>query len=532
MPSLPLSLSPMNRRAALTSIGALLASAALPRLAMGQSGTTGTEAPASPFSFDWLTDQMRARAAVPDAEPPPLTDFLASLDYDNYQKIQFLPERARWNFEGSEFRINAFHMGWLFKEPVHVFEVVDGKATEMAFSTADFEYRNDLGARVPKDFVMPGVAGIRLNFPLNRLDKFDEVVAFVGASYFRALGQDNYYGLSARGLAINTGLASAEEFPRFTAFYLERPAPGARAVTMYATLDSASVTGAYRFVITPGVETVMDITARLFFRADIEQLGVAPLTSMFLFSGVNRDKFDDYRPEVHDSDGLRIVREDGDVMWRQLNNPIRLGSSYFELERPESFGLYQRERAFDSYQDAEAHYERRPSLNVEPLGDWGKGAVRLVEIPSDLEVHDNIVAFWVPDGQIKAGESREFAYRVRWGYLNPPPTEDRALVAGTRLGHGGVAGLSEKADTRKFVVDFQGGLLGRLAPDDKAIKPVVDIQNGTAEVVTLSKIDGSDIWRLVIDVSADDGAVVELSAHVAGYGRKLSEIWLFQWMKS
>lgn len=514
-------------------MGALLAGAAMPIPLRAQEAAAPAPVAASQqFSFDWLSDQARARAASPDAEPPPLTDFLASLDYDSYKQIQFRPDRARWDFDGSEFRLHAFHMGWLFKEPVKVYEIVDGVSREMVFTTSDFEYRHDLKDRVPADFAMPGVAGIRLHYPLNRPDRLDELVAFVGASYFRALGQDNYYGLSARGLAINTGLSAAEEFPRFTSFYVERPAPGARAVTVYATLDSASVTGAYRFVIQPGVETVMDVTARLYFRADVEQLGVAPLTSMFLFSDVNRDKFDDYRPQVHDSSGLHIVRADGDALWRQLNNPPRLGSSYFELERPQSFGLFQRERDFANYQDAESHYERRPSLDVEPLGDWGKGAVRLVEIPSDLEVHDNIVAFWVPEDPVKAGDMREFSYRLRWGYLDVPETEDRAIVLGTRLGHGGVAGLSEKSDTKKFVVDFRGGLLGRLPADDQVVKPVVDISNGKAEVVTLSKIDGTDIWRLVMDVSAEPDAVVELSAHVAGYGRKLSEIWLFQWMKS
>jgi glucans biosynthesis protein len=509
---------------------ALLGSTALPHILRAQTAAPDTAAPQS-FSFDLLSDVMREKAAQDPAAPEPVPDFLSSLTYDDYQKIVFWPDRARWNFKGSAYRIHAFHMGWLFKEAVHVFEVVDGMATAMTFSTEDFEYRGDLKARVPAGFALPGVSGIRLNSPLNRPDLFDEVVSFAGASYFRALGRDNFYGLSARGLAVNTGLSSAEEFPRFSAFYVQRPAPGARTVTVYAALESTSVTGAYRFVITPGEETVIDVTARLYFRAAVEQLGVAPLTSMFLFSEVNRGGFDDYRPQVHDSNGLRIERSDGDVLWRALNNPQSLGSSFIALTRPRSFGLYQRDRDFQAYQDAEAHYELRPTCVVEPQGDWGEGAVRLVEIPSDLEVNDNIVAFWVPRQPVKAGDLREFAYRMRWGMMPEDTDGDLAVIHETRAGHGGNAGVAEKPDTRKFVVDFRGGLLGRLPADTGEVAPVVAITGGTAVVTTLSKVRGSNIWRLVLDVASEPGAVVELSAHVAGFGRKLSEIWLFQWVR-
>jgi glucans biosynthesis protein len=272
-----------------------------------------------------------------------------------------------------------------------------------------------------------------------------------------------------------------------------------------------------------------ELVKRLFFRADVEQVGIAPLTSMFLFSHQNRHQFDDYRPNVHDSDGLRIVRGDGDAIWRPLNNPSRLAGSYFVEENIRSFGLHQRDRDFESYQDSSAHYERRPSLDVEPIGDWGKGVVRLVEIPTDLEVNDNIVAFWVPDGQVRAGEAREFAYRLRWGALEHAQTDPRAYVYETRAGSGGVSGVENTDGTRKFVVDFKGGLLGTL-PEGAEVEAVVTIAQGEIVTQTLSPIGGTDVWRLVLDVAAADGAMVELSAHVAGYGRKLTELWLYQWV--
>lgn len=510
----------------------LLGGTALPRIVRAQSAPAkpGPDAAPQKFSFDILTERMRARAKASYVAPKKVTSILGQLKYDDYQKIQYNPKQSRWSGADSFFRVDAFHLGWLFDMPVGLYQVEGGTAKPFVFTTDDFLYHGDLAARVPKDAQLKGVAGFRLRYPLNRADIFDELVAFIGASYFRALGEGNTYGLSARGLAINTGLSGAEEFPRFSDFYLERPAPGAQSVVVNAALESPSCTGAYRFVITPGENTVMEVTARLFFRAAVQQLGIAPLTSMFLYSAVNREGFDDYRPQVHDSDGLMIRRADGDVMWRQLANPPRLGSSVFTVKSPVSFGLHQRDRNFDDYQDAGAHYETRPSINVEPIGDWGDGAVRLVEIPSQLEVNDNIVAFWIPAAPVQAGQALEFRYRLVWGDLPPNGKGERAYVEQTRAGHGGISGAKPDPNTRKFVIDFKGGILARM-PGDADVKPVITVSHGKIVDQTLFKVTGENIWRLVLNVSAQSGSIVELTAHIAGYGRKLTEIWLYQWMR-
>ncbi len=501
-------------------------------LAQEASKDDPQEATGEVFSFDLLTEAARSRAAEKVAAPEELASVFKDLNYDDYQMIQFRPGKARWRARGSAWNLLPFHLGWLFKEPVRLHEVVNGMATELTFTTDDFEYRGHLKQDVPAGTALPGVAGFKLTHPLNRGDRMDEIISFVGASYFRALGLGNTYGLSARGLAIDSGLTKAEEFPRFSGFWLERPAEDAGSVSIYASLDSESATGAYRFVVMPGEETVVEVTARLFFRADVEQLGIAPLTSMFLFADVNRTRFDDYRPRVHDSNGLRIVRSDGDVIWRALDNPERLTSSYFSETQPRRFGLHQRGRDFEDYQDAGARYDLRPSVDVEPIGDWGTGKVRLFELPTDVEVHDNIGAFWIPDSPVKAGDAREFAYRLHWGRLEPDYSDDRAIVWATRGGVGGPAGVENPPDLHKFVVDFKGGMLGRLPETDKQIEPVLNITGGNADILTLSKLPGTDIWRMVADISAEDDAAVEMTAHIAGYGHKLSEIWSFQWIKS
>jgi glucans biosynthesis protein len=523
----------VSRRALLATApatAALILADGILRHLPAQTGT-GADAATQQFSFDILTAQMRERAAAPYEPAPRIGGVLAGLTYDDHRNIAFRHDRARWREAGTRFQLHAFHPGWLFDEPVQLFEVTDGMARPIAFSGADFEYRQGLDARIPPGFALEGIAGFRMSYPLNRPDYRDELVAFLGASYFRALGRGSAYGLSARGLAIDTAVGSgAEEFPRFSAFYLERPAADAGRITLCAALDSPRVTGAYRFDITPGPETVIEVTARLFFRDSVEELGIAPLTSMFLFAEKNRAGFDDYRPNVHDSNGLSIRRADGDVLWRPLNNPATLAGSYFAEVSPRAFGLEQRERDFENFQDAEARYERRPSAIVEPLGDWGPGAVRLVEIPTDLEVNDNIVAFWVPATPVAAGDAREFAYRLRWGDL--PPADgggDLAWVHETRSGAGGVSGVESRDGLRKFVVDFAGGLLAAL---DGGAPVEAVVSAGEAEIasVTLERLAGRDRWRMVIDVAAEAGATVELSAHVAGFGRKLSEIWLYQWI--
>ncbi|EKF41541.1 glucan biosynthesis protein D [Nitratireductor indicus C115] len=485
---------------------------------------------AEPFSFEQLTEAMRAKAGeaftAPEADLP---EAIAELTYDQHRAIRFRPDHALWQGE-APFELQAFHMGWLFKEPVRLYSVEEGAAKPIIFTGRDFEYRAPLDPSRFEDIVMTGEAGFRLHYPLNSPDVMDELVSFLGASYFRALGRDTLYGLSARGLAINTATANGEEFPRFTDFYIERPNRRSKELTVYAALDSESVTGAYRFVITPGRSTAMDVTARIFVRKDIERIGIAPMTSMFLFAENNDSAFDDYRGQVHDSDGLKIIRGNGDELWRSLNNPSDLATSFFAEETPRAFGLFQRDRDFGDYQDAGAHYEKRPSLLVEPVGDWGRGAVNLVEIPTKLEVNDNIVAFWVPEKQAKAGEQLEYAYRLTWGAIEEP-SDKFARVVALRTGEGGVSGVENKDGLRKFVVDFEGQILRNLSPDSN-IEAIVNVNGGEIVHSTVSRIETNGMWRLVIDLKPGGDKPVEMNAHLKLDDQRLSEIWSYQWRKT
>jgi periplasmic glucans biosynthesis protein len=487
------------------------------------------------FDFDVLTDRMRAKAAEPfGADLPKLAPVYADMDYDGYRKFQFDTGRARWADSAAGYQIHAFPMGWLFREPVDLVEVADGAILPFDFGLEDFQIHDAAVKAAAIDEPFPGIAGFRVNYPINRPDSYDELISFLGASYFRALGRDNIYGLSARGLIINSWLDGPEEFPRFSEFYLERPAHGA-ALVAYAALEGPSVAGAYRFEIVPGndaaQETTIDVTARLFFRADVAELGVAPLTSMFLFAEANRAGFDDYRPQVHDSNGLMLTRQDGEVYWRPLSNTPGLGNSYFWESNPKAFGLYQRGREFETYQDAGAHYERRPSVRVEPIGDWGQGSIRLIEVPSKLEADDNIVAFWIPSEPVKAGDSREYRYRLSWGNLDPDPAGELAYVVETRGGQGGISGIENDAALRKFVIDFKGDVLDAMADPTRPFDIVATAVGGSLVSSAVSKVEANGVWRVALDVMIESDAPVELKAYLVGGGKRVTETWLYQWRK-
>jgi glucans biosynthesis protein len=369
-----------------------------------------------------------------------------------------------------------------------------------------------------------------VHYPLNTKQYKDEVLVFQGASYFRALGRGSVYGLSSRGIAIDTATDKPEEFPIFTEFYIERPAPAATELTIYAAMEGPSVTGAFQFRIAPGEDTLTEVAARFFFRSDIQQIGLAPMNSMFLFGESNHYVFDDYRLQVHDSDGLEIVEHGGGrQVWRALNNPVSLANSFFAEESPQSFALLQRQRTYASYEDAEAHYERRPSLRVEPIGDWGKGNIQLVEIPSDLEQNDNIVAYWTPAQPARAGGSLEVSYRLLWGDLKRTDSS-LGLAVATRTGVGGPSGIKNEAGLRKFVVDFAGGELDSLPPDAK-IEAKTNVVGGEVVSSTIFKVDVDNSWRLAFDVRPATDAPLELSATLTYGDRVLTETWQYQWRR-
>ncbi|HEX8010878.1 MAG TPA: glucan biosynthesis protein G [Casimicrobiaceae bacterium] len=481
--------------------------------------------PASAFGFGFEEVAHRAQQLAAQPYRPQKVELpkeLQGINYDRFRDIRFKPERALWRDAKLPFEVAFFHLGWYFDRPVRINELVGNTTREIRFDPALFDYgANKLD---PQRLSGLGFAGFRVHYPLNTPKYKDEVAVFLGASYFRALGKGQVYGISARGLAIDTGLASGEEFPAFVEFWLERPAPNATELTIYALLDSRRASGAYRFILRPGTETVIEVKERLFLRENVSRLGLAPLTTMYFFGENQRSARDDYRPEVHDSDGLSIQSGTGEWIWRPLVNPKRLLVTSFALTNPVGFGLMQRDRDFSHYEDLEARYDLRPSVWVQPKGNWGAGRVELVQIPSPDETNDNIVAYWVPDTPPQPKAPLDLEYRLLW-QKDPAMRPPSSWVTQTRRGRGYVR---NDDGTLGLVIDFEGPALRRLAADVEVEGIVTVDSNAEVREVGTERNVVTGGWRLVLRIARVDAAKPsELRAYLRTRTSTLSETWSY-----
>ena len=510
-----------------------LAVGALPGPLFAQTGPTPPQPPANPapaprFDFDNVVRRARELASAPFVPPAPLPEALQKLDFDAWRDIRFRPDRALLNTPGSNFRLQTFHLGFLYRNPVTVNTLRDGIATPIPYSSSLFDYgRTKLDKPLPVNL---GFAGFRLHYPLNDPRVMDEVIAFLGASYFRFLGRNQHYGLSARGVTVNAG-TDHEEFPFFREFWVDASEPNVDRATIYALLDSESLTGAYRFDLYPSVDSTLEVSTVLFPRKAGLKLGFAPLTSMFCIGENDHRIRGDYRPELHDSDGLLIHSNTGEWLWRPLRNPATGEVSVFLDKDVRGFGLIQRDRVFEHYQDLDLAYEARPSYWVEPRGGWGDGQIELVELPTADETNDNIVVGWSPRDSVEAGKQIAFGYRITSSLdlrglspngrvVNTYQTEARALGSSEPLTPG----------THRFIVDFSGGDLKYYLQDPSRVEVVPSASNGGKIMRSFLMPNGHvGGFRAGIDVALAPGQSTDLRAFLKAGNKTLTETWTFPW---
>ena len=482
--------------------------------------------------FEQVVERARRLAQTEYAPPAAsLPEALLGLTYEQYRSIQSRPEKALWQDEG-RFAVQLLHPGFLYQAPVRIHVVRGDQIAPLHFDKTLFRYVGS-AASVAKA-VTPALdyAGFRVYYPLESDAGREEVVVFLGASYFRLLGPDQVHGLSSRGLAVDIALDSGEEFPAFREFWLVQPEPEATSLTFYALLDSPSLTAAYRFDLAPGSQTVLAVDARLHARRDVGKLGVAPLSSMFLHGQNRMPAFDDFRPQVHDSDGLMMHTAAGEWIWRPLSNGPGLRVTSLRDRAPRGFGLVQRDRSFASYLDLEADYHRRPSewVAVE-AGDWGSGGVELLAIPTDSEFNDNIAAYWVPDQPFLAGDARRYRYRLMT-FDSRLDAQTLAQVVRTRIGWGALLGQSEPPDRsqRQFVVDFGGGALsGRVGAQPTEVRAVLETSAGRTSDLVVQQLPDDEGWRAAFRLAPSDGSPADMRLYLEAAGRRLSETWSYVW---
>ncbi len=507
----------INRRQGMAMLGAFWAFGGTAFAATARSSTTLGTGPL--FSWAILKARAQAMASAPPRALPKPDPAAHAIDYDAANRIVFQPDRAIGTDDG--YSVRLFPIMKSAPDPVEIWIVDKGAARKVEHGREMFAVGPGEG---PAPRIPDGVSGLRL---VNK-GGIGDWLAFLGASYFRSAGALDQYGLSARGLAIDTGIDGREEFPRFTTFWIAREASGS--LTIYALLEGPSVVGAYRFVNSDGpAGVVQDVSAALWLRRDVARLGIAPLTSMFWYDEGNRAQAVDWRPEIHDSDCLLIHNQAGERICRPLGNPPRPTTNSFSDKSTKGFGLFQRDRDFDHYQDDGVFYHKRPNLWVEPKGDWGPGAVMLYEIPTTREYEDNVVAFWTPSAPMKAGAQLAYDYRLRW-IATEPDADPLARVVDRWTGTAGRPGTDPIPNARRLVVDFEGRSLKGLGRGS-GVEAIVTVDAGRTIAVHTYPVVGQPMrWRMIADLSKVD-ATVNVRATLERGGQPVSETLIHQFYR-
>ncbi len=478
------------------------------------------------FSYQSVVEKAEKLATSTYRKPEQIPGFFQKLSYHDYQSIRFDPEKRLWKKSNTNFQVMPVPAGLFYRHPVKLNVVNRTGVSPIAFDKSLFNFSDkSIEKRMPADL---GYAGFKLTYPFSGADSANQFLVFAGASYFRGVGRDNAFGISARGVAVDTGLNSGEEFPEFIEFWLQRPSPDSKHMIVYALLDGPGLTGAYQFDIHPGKTTRVTVKVTLFPRRQIELAGIAPLTSMFFYGENTARPKEHWRPEVHDSDGLLI--HDGvseEWLWRPLINPKTLQIDYLQVQNPRGFGLLQRDSEFVNYQDIGAQYQRRPNAWVEPDGDWGSGNVVLVQLPTANETNDNIVAFWTPQKKLAPGQPYSFAYSLKFGdaAITASPM---AYTSNTFVGAGDIIGGGNVEGSYRLVIDFKGDSLNKLTADAKVTAEVTGTDGSKVIEQFVEYNAPLKAWRLSILAKPDGGKPLALRAFLKYDGQTVSETWTYR----
>ncbi|MGA7328497.1 MAG: glucan biosynthesis protein [Rhodomicrobium sp.] len=511
----------MDRRTWLKLAASSAALAAFPFRARPQGSAQSPQ----PFSEDLLDTMARRRADQPYKAPDKrVDDTLATLAYDQYQRaIVYKEDQAIWHNDGGRFWLEPYHTaGTFYAYPVELFSVEAGEAIKIPYVATAFDFNPP--TKQPPTPAQSDFAGFKALAQIDRAGIFRDFLSLVGATNFRSIAAGQVFGVSARALAINTGQPGGEDFPLFRSFWIERPKPIDQSLVIHALLDSVSAVGRMKFTVTPGYETIFETEAVIYPRRRIAYAGIAPIASRFFFGPGVPPKRRDYRPRAHDSEALYILNGAGEQIWRPLLNPERLQFSVFLDKGPKGFGLIQKERSFASYQDTELQYEKRPTLWIEPLGDWGEGSIDLIELPAPEEINENIVCFWRPKDGLGPGIGHRFRYRMHWCW-NPPFENKKAAVLQTRVGEA-------KSGDASFVVDFSNtdaceGCAGA-APAANVTASAGEVHNVR---LTAVPAEGAGVQRVRFDYAPPSSDPVDLQIKLTVNGKPVSDTWIFRWAR-
>lgn len=476
--------------------------------------------PPTPFRAGLVADMARA-AAKQAYKPLPndLPDQFSKLTYDQYVAIRAKPSAIIWANETLGFALEPLHRGFIFSSPVTINLVSQGQAQRVIYNTAQFDFGKIAPPARMGDI---GFSGFGILVP-QKDNGLTQIATIQGASFFRAIAQGQRFGVMARALSIKTADSRGEEFPAIRSVWIEEPNLATDALVIHAFIDSESMTGAYRFTLHPGEATIIDTECTLFARAKVDNFGIATMSGTIVSDAIDHRLPDDTRLRIADVGGLQMSTGHGEWLWRAISNRETLQISTFVDENPHGFGFLQRDRAFHDYQDDDQHWEIRPSLWIQPIGDWGAGGVELIEIPNKSESNDNIIAYWRPQQPLAAGGETSFAYRQFWCW-NPPEQPALALVTDSRSGRG------SDQKRRRFLVEFQGDLLGD-AQQSAAVKPVLTASPGAVVFIKTYPYPNIKTYRTLFEIDPGSETASELRLVLENGGKPISETWLYRWTR-
>ena len=496
--------------------GAYLTAAA-PVVAQTQTAPLA-DAPA-PFDSNIVLNMARTLAAKPFKAPDTsLPSPFSSLTYENYVSIRSQAGSAIWSADGLGFAIEPLHRGFIFTTPMDIHIVDADKIARVPYDRARFDFNK---LQVGPDIKDIGYSGFRILEARN--GGFDERAIFQGASFFRALAKDQTQGVMARALAIRTADPRGEEFPIIRAVWIEKPSAAARVIVIHALLDSESLTGAYRFTLRVNDATIIDTESTLIPRLEVDNYGIAAMQATSFYSPLDRHNSDDLRPAVYEVSGLRMLSGKEEWLWRPVSNRLNLQGSAFVDESPRGFGLLQRERDPGAFEDDEQHWERRPSLWIEPIADWGAGQFELIEIPTESEINQNINAYWRPKEGLKPGKETSFSYRQFWCW-SPPSKPALATATQARSGKVVVGGKSR----RRILVDFTGDNLADPTRSGE-IKASLSLSGGNVTSVSTFTGKTPKTLRVLFDFEPNSDNMTEIRLLLQSDGQAVSETWLYRW---
>ncbi|KNY20406.1 glucan biosynthesis protein D [Methylobacterium sp. ARG-1] len=495
---------------------------AIPRAAEPDRGTypaTTLPGAGAPFEANTLADIARARAAAPYAAPrtDDVPAVLKGLSRDAYEAIHPVPGRAVWAGRDFGYEIEPLLRGSIFDTPVSLFTVENGRVQPLAYDKDSLIAAN---IALPELTADTAFSGFRLRARFSDGGDVSNFALFQGASFFRLVAEGQDFGINARALALRPADSRGEEFPLFRALFIEAPAPG-QPIVVHALVESESATAAFKLTLTPGREaSVAGIDGTVFARAELDHIGLGGMQGSYLFGPLDRQKVDDLRAAAFSVEGLSIRNGYGEPIWRPVHNPEALQVSAFLDRGPKGFGLMQRARAYDDFEDDRRHWEQRPSLWIEPQDDWSEGAVTLLEIPSDSELNENVFAYWRPKAKLTKGGEMRFLCRQHWskGWPDPLPPE-LARVKDSRCGRGSTG------TRRLFAVDFQGDGLAR--PEE--IEVALSASAGTITRQDRFHYPERRTLRVLFELDPGSERASELRLGLRRGQDRASETWLFRW---